>query len=69
MRSRSDSDAGSGKSMLRQKSGRVINITSTAGAMGNPVQVNDSAAKAGVIGDGAAYVTGQTIDVNGGLYM
>ena len=121
------------KSMMRQKSGRIINIASTAGAMGNPGQVNYSAAKAGVIGltkaaarelahwnilvnavapglietdmaaaipaeareallqqvplkrvgaarevaemvrflagDGAAYVTGQTIHVNGGLYM
>ena len=36
--------------MMRQKSGRIINITSTAGAMGNPGQVNYSAAKAGVIG-------------------
>ena len=121
------------KSMMRQKSGRIVNITSTAGAMGNAGQVNYSAAKAGVIGltkaaarelahwnilvnavapglietdmtaglpgaareallqqvplkrigaarevaevvrflagDGAAYVTGQTIHVNGGLYM
>jgi len=121
------------KSMMRQKSGRIINIASAAGAMGNPGQVNYSAAKAGVIGltkaaarelahwnilvnavapgliqtdmaaaipaeareallqqvplrrvgaarevaevvrflagDGAAYVTGQTIHVNGGLYM
>jgi len=121
------------KSMMRQKSGRIVNITSTAGAMGNPGQVNYSAAKAGVIGltkaaarelahwnilvnavapglietdmtaglpdaareallqqvplkrigaarevaevvrflaaDGADYVTGQTIHVNGGLYM
>jgi 3-oxoacyl-[acyl-carrier protein] reductase len=121
------------KPMMRQKSGRIISIASTAGAMGNPGQVNYSAAKAGVIGltkaaarelahwnilvnavapglietdmaagisaeareallqqvplkragsarevaevvrflagDGAAYVTGQTIHVNGGLYM
>lgn len=121
------------KVMMRQKSGRIINISSTAGAMGNPGQVNYSAAKAGVIGltkaaarelahwnilvngvapglietdmaatmpaeareallqqvplkrigtsrevaevvrflagDGAAYVTGQIIHVNGGLYM
>ena len=121
------------KTMMRQKSGRIINIASTAGAMGNAGQVNYSAAKAGVIGltkaaarelahwsilvnavapglietdmtaglpgeareallrqvplkragaarevaevvrflagDGAAYVTGQTIHVNGGLYM
>jgi hypothetical protein len=28
------------KSMMRQKSGRIINIASTAGAMGNPGQVN-----------------------------
>jgi 3-oxoacyl-[acyl-carrier protein] reductase len=39
-----------GKVMMRQKSGRIINISSTAGAMGNPGQVNYSAAKAGVIG-------------------
>jgi 3-oxoacyl-[acyl-carrier protein] reductase len=122
-----------GKVMMRQKSGRIINIASTAGAMGNPGQVNYSAAKAGVIGltkaaarelahwnilvnavapglietdmaaaippeareallqqvplkrigqgrevaevvrflagDGASYITGQTIHVNGGLYM
>jgi 3-oxoacyl-[acyl-carrier protein] reductase len=122
-----------GKVMMRQKSGRIINIASTAGAMGNPGQVNYSAAKAGVIGltkaagrelahwnilvnavapglietdmaasipaeareamlqqvplkrigqgrevaevvrflagDGASYVTGQTIHVNGGLYV
>jgi 3-oxoacyl-[acyl-carrier protein] reductase len=122
-----------GKVMMKQRSGRIINISSAAGAMGNPGQVNYSAAKAGVIGftkavarelahwqilvnavapglietdmtaaipaearealmqqvplkragaarevaevvrflagDGAAYVTGQTIHVNGGLYM
>jgi 3-oxoacyl-[acyl-carrier protein] reductase len=122
-----------GKVMMRQRSGRIINISSTAGAMGNPGQANYSAAKAGVMGftksvarelahwnvlvnavapglidtdmaasipssareallqhvplkrigvaaevaevvrflagDGATYVTGQTIHVNGGLYM
>ena len=122
-----------GKVMMRQKSGRMINISSTAGAMGNPGQVNYSAAKAGVIGlskaaarelahwnilvnvvapglvetdmtaaisaearaglmqqvplkrigtakevaevvrflagDGAGYITGQVLHVNGGLYM
>ena len=122
-----------GKVMMRQKGGRIINIASTAGAMGNPGQVNYSAAKAGVIGltkasgrelahwnilvnavapglietdmtaaipaeareamlqqvplkrigqgrevaevvrflagDGASYITGQTIHVNGGLYV
>ena len=122
-----------GRVMMRQRSGRIINISSTAGAMGNAGQVNYSAAKAGVIGltkaaarelahwnilvnavapglietdmtaslpaeareallgqvplkrigvardvaevvrflagEGAAYITGQTIHVNGGLYM
>ena len=122
-----------GKVMMRQKSGRIINIASTAGVTGNPGQVNYSAAKAGVIGltkaaarelahwnilvnavapglietdmaaaipaeareamlqqvplkrigqarevaevvrflagEGASYITGQTIHVNGGLYV
>jgi 3-oxoacyl-[acyl-carrier protein] reductase len=38
------------KPMIKQKSGRIINITSVAGLMGNPGQANYSAAKAGVIG-------------------
>jgi 3-oxoacyl-[acyl-carrier protein] reductase len=39
------------KAMVRQKSGgRIINIASTAGAMGNAGQANYSAAKAGLIG-------------------
>jgi 3-oxoacyl-[acyl-carrier protein] reductase len=38
------------RTMVRQKSGRVINVTSTAGAMGNAGQVNYSAAKAGLVG-------------------
>ena len=38
------------KVMVRQKSGRIINIASAAGAMGNPGQANYSAAKAGLIG-------------------
>jgi 3-oxoacyl-[acyl-carrier protein] reductase len=121
------------KAMMRQRSGRIINVSSTAGAMGNPGQINYSAAKAGVVGltkaaarelahwnvlvnavapglietdmtadippaarealmaqvplkrigtgrevaetvrflagDGAGYITGQVIHVNGGLYM
>lgn len=36
--------------MLKQKSGRIINISSVVGLIGNPGQVNYSAAKAGVIG-------------------
>ena len=122
-----------GKVMMRQKGGRIVNISSAAGAMGNAGQVNYSAAKAGVIGltkasarelahwnilvnavapglietdmaaaipaearetlmqqvplkrigtakevaevvrflagEGAGYITGQVIHVNGGLYM
>ena len=38
------------KVMMRQRSGRIINIASAAGAMGNAGQVNYSAAKAGLIG-------------------
>ena len=38
------------KIMLKQKSGRIINITSVVGEMGNAGQANYSAAKAGVIG-------------------
>jgi len=119
--------------MMRQRAGRIVNITSTAGAMGTAGQANYSAAKAGLIGltkstarelahwgilvnavapglietdmsaalpaetresyvaqiplkrigmpgevaevvrflasDGASYITGQVIHVNGGLYM
>ncbi|MGD1054227.1 MAG: 3-oxoacyl-[acyl-carrier-protein] reductase [Candidatus Dormibacteria bacterium] len=38
------------KPMLRQRSGRLINVSSIAGIMGNPGQANYSAAKAGLIG-------------------
>jgi 3-oxoacyl-[acyl-carrier protein] reductase len=121
------------KSMVKQRQGRIINITSVVGVMGNPGQVNYCAAKAGMIGftkalalemaaygvtvnavapgfietdmtnklsqeqkdwisskipmkrsgkvediadtvlflasDQATYITGQTIHVNGGMYM
>ena len=36
--------------MLKQKSGRIINITSVVGLMGNGGQANYAAAKAGVVG-------------------
>lgn len=119
--------------MLKQRGGRIINLTSVVGAVGNPGQINYVASKAGVIGmtktaarelasrhitvnavapgfivsdmtdalnddlketmktqiplgrfgqdtdiahtvaflasDKAAYITGQTIHVNGGMHM
>jgi 3-oxoacyl-[acyl-carrier protein] reductase len=119
--------------MIRQRSGRIVNLTSAAGVMGTPGQANYAAAKAGLIGltkstarelahwgilvnavapglietdmaaalsadmreayvgqvplkrigtarevaavvrflasEGASYITGQVIHVNGGLYM
>ncbi|MDE0018233.1 3-oxoacyl-ACP reductase FabG [Candidatus Poribacteria bacterium] len=36
--------------MLRQRSGRIINISSVVGLVGNPGQANYAAAKAGIIG-------------------
>lgn len=36
--------------MMKQRSGRIISITSVAGVAGNPGQANYSAAKAGLIG-------------------
>lgn len=121
------------RQMMKQRSGRIINISSVVGALGNPGQANYVAAKAGVIGltkaaarelasrgitvncvapgfietdmtdklppemreqlsgqiplarlgrpediasavrflasDAAAYMTGQTIHVDGGMYM
>jgi 3-oxoacyl-[acyl-carrier protein] reductase len=38
------------KLMLKQRSGRIINISSTSGVLGNAGQTNYAAAKAGVIG-------------------
>ena len=38
------------KFMLKQRRGKIINITSIVGLIGNPGQANYSAAKAGVIG-------------------
>ncbi len=38
-----------GKQMIEQQSGRIINISSTAGTKGNPYMLHYSAAKAGMI--------------------
>ena len=38
------------RGMMKAKHGRIINITSVVGAMGNPGQMNYAAAKAGVAG-------------------
>lgn len=38
------------RQMIRQKNGRIINISSVSGVMGNAGQVNYAASKAGVIG-------------------
>lgn len=39
-----------GAMMMRAKQGRIVNIASVAGIVGNPGQINYSAAKAGLIG-------------------
>lgn len=39
-----------GKAMLKKKAGRIVNITSVVGVMGNPGQANYAASKAGLIG-------------------
>ncbi len=55
------------KYMLRKRSGRIINIASVAGQMGNPGQTNYSASKAGQIGFTKALareVAGRGITVN-----
>lgn len=38
------------KDMVKQRYGRIVNITSVAAFMGNPGQTNYSAAKAGIVG-------------------
>ena len=55
------------RSMLKARSGRIVNITSVVGLMGNPGQANYSAAKAGVIGltrSSAAEFASRGVTVN-----
>jgi 3-oxoacyl-[acyl-carrier protein] reductase len=42
------------RQMMKQKNGRIINISSIVGLVGNPGQANYAASKAGVIGLGKA---------------
>lgn len=53
--------------MMKQRSGRIINISSVVGALGNPGQANYVAAKAGVIGltkSAAKELASRNITVN-----
>ncbi len=55
------------KNMMKNRFGRIINITSVVGVMGNPGQANYCAAKAGIIGMSksiAAEVASRGITVN-----
>ncbi len=55
------------KVMMKQRSGRIVNISSVVGQMGNPGQVNYSASKAGLIGltkTSAKELAGRGITVN-----
>lgn len=55
------------KIMSRQRAGRIVNISSVVGQMGNPGQINYSAAKAGLIGmtkSAAKELAGRGITVN-----
>lgn len=55
------------KIMARQRNGRIINISSVVGQMGNAGQINYSAAKAGLIGmtkSAAKELGGRSVTVN-----
>jgi len=53
--------------MLKQRSGRIVNVTSVVGLTGNPGQANYAASKAGVVGftrSVAREVASRSITVN-----
>ena len=55
------------KVMMRQRSGKIVNISSVVGVMGNAGQANYSASKAGMIGltkSTAKELAGRNINVN-----
>jgi 3-oxoacyl-[acyl-carrier protein] reductase len=55
------------KTMMRQRSGKIVNISSVVGVMGNAGQANYSASKAGLIGltkSAAKELAGRNITVN-----
>jgi 3-oxoacyl-[acyl-carrier protein] reductase len=55
------------KAMIKQKSGRIINISSVVGLMGNAGQSNYSSSKAGILGltkSSAKELAGRGITVN-----
>ena len=55
------------RQMMKQQGGRIVNVTSIAGVIGNPGQTNYSAAKAGIIGFTKAMAKeygGRSITVN-----
>ena len=55
------------QAMMRKRYGRIINISSVSGLMGNPGQANYSASKAGIIGlthTVAREIAGRRVTVN-----